>query len=203
VEDDRCVAQELGEALTTQHYLVDIANDGQTAWELAEAIEYDLILLDLMLPGMDGISFCKRRRQEGDRTPILLLTAQDAIASKVMALDAGADDYIVKPFNLDELLARIRALLRRGSSSGTPVLEWENLRLDPNNCEVTYSGQLLHLTAKEYALLELFYVTNTGYSAKVPCSTICGRLMNLLQKMLSERTSRVCAPNSKKLAHPI
>lgn len=104
MEDDRCVAQELGEALTTQHYLVDIANDGQTAWELAEAIEYDLILLDLMLPGMDGISFCKRRRQEGDRTPILLLTAQDTIASKVMALDAGADDYIVKPFNLDELL---------------------------------------------------------------------------------------------------
>jgi DNA-binding response OmpR family regulator len=156
VEDDEIVAQVLQEALTGQHYLVDLATDGQTGWELAEAYEYDLILLDLMLPKLDGISLCKQRRQEGDRTPILLLTGQDASTSKVMGLDAGADDYIVKPFDLHELLARIRALLRRGSSTTTPIMEWGSLRLDPNNCEVTYDGQLLRLTAKEYSLLELF-----------------------------------------------
>ncbi|MFB2918759.1 response regulator [Aerosakkonema funiforme] len=160
VEDDECLAEGLEKALTSQHYLVEVANDGQAAWELAESINYDLILLDLMLPKLDGISFCKRRRQQGDRTPILLLTAQNAITSKVAALDAGADDYIVKPFNMEELLARMRALLRRGSSIALPVLEWGSLRLDPSNCEVTYAGQHLHLTAKEYGLLELFLRNN-------------------------------------------
>ncbi|MBD2183990.1 response regulator [Planktothrix sp. FACHB-1355] len=160
VEDDECLAEGLEKALTSQHYLVEVANDGQVAWELAESINYDLILLDLMLPKLDGISFCKRRRQQGDRTPILLLTAQEAITSKVAALDAGADDYIVKPFNMEELLARMRALLRRGSAIALPVLEWGSLRLDPSNCEVTYAGQHLHLTAKEYGLLELFLRNN-------------------------------------------
>jgi len=159
-EDDESVAKELSTALTRQHYLVDIAADGQTSWELAEAIKYDLILLDLMLPQVDGISFCKQRRQEGDCTPILLLTAADTSTNKVAWLDAGADDYVVKPYQLDELLARIRALLRRGSSSVSPVLEWGRVRLDASNCQVRYDGQLLHLTAKEYALLELFLRNN-------------------------------------------
>jgi DNA-binding response OmpR family regulator len=156
VEDDEFVAEMLTSALSTQHYLVDLATDGQVGWELAEAFEYDLILLDLMLPKLDGISFCQQRRQQGDRTPILLLTGHETSNNKVMGLDAGADDYVVKPFDLHELLARIRALLRRGSLTTTPVIERENLRFDPNNCEVTYNGQFLHLTPKEYALLELF-----------------------------------------------
>jgi len=156
VEDDEFVAEMLTSALSTQHYLVDLATDGQAGWELAEAFEYDLILLDLMLPKLDGISFCQQRRQQGDRTPILLLTGHETSNNKVMGLDAGADDYVVKPFDLHELLARIRALLRRGSLTTTPVIERENLRFDPNNCEVTYNGQFLHLTPKEYALLELF-----------------------------------------------
>ncbi len=156
VEDDESVAAVLMKALTSQHYLVDLATDGEAGWELAEAFEYDLILLDLMLPKLDGISFCRQRRALCDRTPILLLTAQDDRINKVTGLDAGADDYVVKPYDLDELLARIRALLRRGSSMLSPVLEWENLRFDPSNCSVTYSGQLLHLTSKEYAVLELF-----------------------------------------------
>ncbi|MDP8964710.1 MAG: response regulator [Cyanobacteriota bacterium] len=156
VEDDKFVAELLASALSNQHYLVDLATDGQAGWELAEAFEYDLILLDLMLPKLDGISFCQKRRQQGDRTPILLLTGHETSNNKVMGLDAGADDYVVKPFDLHELLARIRALLRRGSLTTTPVMEWENLRFDPNNCEVTYNGQFLHLTPKEYALLELF-----------------------------------------------
>lgn len=156
VEDDRSIAQLLKEALTSQHYLVEVAADGQAGWELAEAIEYDLILLDLMLPKLDGISFCKKLRAKGDRIPVLLLTGQDTSTNKVMGLDAGADDYMIKPFDLQELLARIRALLRRGSSTATPVLEWGALRLDPSSCEVAYDEKPLRLTAKEYALLELF-----------------------------------------------
>jgi len=156
VEDDELVAEVLSKALTTQHYLVDLATDGQAGVELAEAFEYDLILLDLLLPKLDGISFCKQRRQAGDLTPILLLTAQDTSTNKVAGLDAGADDYMVKPFDLHELLARIRALLRRGTSVTMPVLEWGNLRLDPSSCEVRYAEQVLSVTPKEYSLLELF-----------------------------------------------
>ncbi|GET44542.1 response regulator [Microseira wollei] len=156
VEDDEHLAQVLKDTLTNQHYLVDLAPDGQVGWNLAEGIQYDLILLDLMLPKLDGISLCQRLRQAQNSTPVLLVTAQDASTSKVMALDAGADDYVVKPFDLQELLARIRALLRRGNTTSSPVIEWGNLRLDPSSCEVTYNGQLLHLTAKEYGLLELF-----------------------------------------------
>jgi DNA-binding response OmpR family regulator len=156
VEDDELVAEVLSKALTTQHYLVDLATDGQAGVELAEAFEYDLILLDLLLPKLDGISFCKQRRQAGDRTPILLLTAQDTSTNKVAGLDAGADDYMVKPFDLHELLARIRALLRRGTSVTMPVLEWGNLRLNPSSCEVRYAEQVLYVTPKEYSLLELF-----------------------------------------------
>ena len=160
VEDDESVAEVLHQALTSQHYLVDIAAEGHTGRELAEAIKYDLILLDLMLPRLDGISFCKQRRQQGDCTPIILLTAADTSTNKVAGLDAGADDYVVKPYQLNELLARIRALLRRGSSSVSPVLEWGRVRLDPSNCQVWYDEQLLNLTAKEYALLELFLRNN-------------------------------------------
>ncbi len=156
VEDDESVAELVKKALTSQHYLVDLAADGQAGWELAEAMKYDLILLDLVLPKLDGISFCRQLRDQGDRTLILLLTAKSDSTNKVMGLDAGADDYVVKPFDLHELLARIRALLRRGISTLSPVMEWGSLRLDPSNCEVTYDGQVLHLTSKEYSLLELF-----------------------------------------------
>ncbi len=156
VEDDEPLAEMLTKALKSQHYLVELATDGQAGWELVEAFEYDLILLDLMLPKLDGISFCKKLRQEGDRTPILLMTGEDSSTHKIIGLDAGADDYIVKPFDVQELLAQIRAVLRRGSSTAMPILEWGDLRLEPSKCEVTYSGQLIRLAAKEYALIELF-----------------------------------------------
>ncbi|MEG3833066.1 MULTISPECIES: response regulator transcription factor [unclassified Microcoleus] len=159
VEDDYRIAQALAEALTDQHYAVDIAADGQEGWNFAEAFTYDLILLDVMLPKLDGISLCQRLRRQGLKTPVLMLTARDTSNDKVMGLDAGADDYVVKPFDLPELAARIRALLRRGSTTLPPVLEWENLRLNPNTCEVTYRDNLLHLTPKEYSLLELFLRT--------------------------------------------
>jgi len=156
IEDDQSVGEMLKQVLTTQHYLVDVATDGQAGWELAETFEYDLILLDLILPKLDGIAFCQQRRSQGDTTLILLLTAQDTSSNKVLGLDAGADDYVVKPFNINELLARIRALRRRGSSASSPILVWQDLHLDLKSWEVTYGGQLLNLTAKEYALLELF-----------------------------------------------
>ncbi len=155
VEDDQGTAEVLKHALTGQHYLVDLAINGQAGLELAEAFVYDLILLDVMLPKLDGLQVCRQLRAHSDRTPILLLTAQDSSTSKVIGLDAGADDYVVKPFDTNELLARIRVLTRRESSALSSVTQLGNLRLDSNNCRVTCNGNLLHLTAKEYALLEL------------------------------------------------
>lgn len=156
VEDDEVIVQLLTKALLNQHYAFDIAQDGQEGWDFAELFTYDLILLDVLLPKLDGISFCKRLRAKGNQTPVILLTAQDTSTNKVMGLDAGADDYVAKPFDSQELLARIRALLRRGSSTLPPLLEWKNIQLDPSTCEVTCDGKLLHLTPKEYGLLELF-----------------------------------------------
>ena len=155
VEDDEGTAELLQNTLTAQHYLVDVALDGQGGLSLAETFDYDLVLLDVMLPKLDGLEFCKQLRARRNNTPVLLLTALDSSTSKVIGLDAGADDYVVKPFNTDELLARIRALLRRGSSVSSAI-EVGNVSLDTNSCRVTCNGQLLPLTAKEYALLELF-----------------------------------------------
>ena len=156
VEDDERITDALAEDLTDQHYAIDVAHDGEAGWELASAFTYDLILLDIMLPKMDGIAICRRLRSQGCCTPVLMLTARDTITDKVSGLDAGADDYLVKPFDLQELSARIRALLRRGSSTLPPVLEWGNLRLDPSTCEVFYEDRLLSLSPKEYSLLEFF-----------------------------------------------
>ena len=156
VEDDERIAQALAETLIDRNYIVDIATDGEAGWDFVQAFAYDLILLDVMLPKLDGIGLCHRLRRASYQMPVLMLTARDTSNDKVMGLDAGADDYVVKPFDLPELAARIRALLRRGNSSTPPILEWENLCLDPSTCHVTYSGQALHLTPKEYGLLELF-----------------------------------------------
>lgn len=167
VEDDALITEPLAKALTEQHYLVDVATDGQAGWELLDSFTYDLILLDVMLPKLDGITLCRQLRAQGNQTPILLLTAQNASPHKVVGLDAGADDYVAKPFNLQELLARIRALLRRGNPSLPPLLQWRNLKLDPSICEVTSNRQVVRLTPKEYGLLELLLrnphrIFNTG-----------------------------------------
>jgi len=156
VEDDELIAEALVKALTDQHHVIDVATDGQAGRELLEAFTYDLLLLDVMLPKLNGISLCQQLRSQGNHIPIILLTVLDTSTDKVMGLDAGADDYVVKPFDLQELLARIRALLRQGSSTLPPVISFRNLHLDPSTCEVTYEGRLLHLTPKEYGLLELF-----------------------------------------------
>lgn len=155
-EDDHSTGLALCEILTKQHYNVDLATDGQKALDLAKALEYDLIILDVIIPKLDGISLCKQLRNNGYDKPILLLTAKDRSDDRVMGLDAGADDYVAKPFDLPELLARIRALLRRVKSMTSTATTWENLELDTVNYEVTCNGQRLHLTPKEYCLLELF-----------------------------------------------
>jgi DNA-binding response OmpR family regulator/HPt (histidine-containing phosphotransfer) domain-containing protein len=155
VEDDDVLIKVLTQSLTSHHYIVDAVKDGEKGWIYGSTFEYDLILLDIGLPKLDGISLCKRFRAEGYTTPILLLTAQDARTVKVQGLDAGADDYVVKPFDQAELIARIRALLRRGSANPLPTLTWGDLFLNPSACEVNYNGQSLSLTTKEYELLEL------------------------------------------------
>lgn len=155
VEDDASLAEALAEALASQRYAVDTASDGEAAWGQIITLEYDLILLDLMLPKIDGIRLCQRLRSHGYKMPILMVTARDTSTDKVISLDAGADDYMVKPVDIPELLARIRALLRRGSASSPPILEWGDLHLDPATYEVGYREQILRLTPKEYTLLEL------------------------------------------------
>lgn len=157
IEDDESLADLVIDQLTRQkQYIIECSNNGCEGLELAESYEYDIILLDVALPELDGIQVCQQLRDRGNRTPILLLTAHDNITKKVAGLDAGADDYLVKPFDVRELLARIRALSRRGNDILLPVLQWGALTLDPNNCQVNHKQKSLRLTAKEYSLLELF-----------------------------------------------
>jgi DNA-binding response OmpR family regulator len=155
VEDDPQLAEALSEALNDRHYIVDIVGDGEAAWLQAQLLEYDLMLLDVMLPKMSGFDLCRRLRDQGFQTPILMVTARDTSSDKVTGLDSGADDYIVKPFDFPEFLARVRALLRRGQSSASPILECGELRLNPVTYDATYYDRPLKLTPKEYALLEL------------------------------------------------
>ena len=154
VEDDFNLAETLAEAITDQRYVVDVASDGESALDHIKALDYDLLLLDVMLPDFNGIDLCQKLRSQGYQMPILMITALDTVSDKIMGLDAGADDYIIKPVDLGELFARIRALLRRGSST-PPILEWGKLQFDPSTYEVSYSDQTIHLTPKEYSLLEL------------------------------------------------
>ncbi len=156
VEDDEPTAWALNQALSSHHYIVTIATDGQIGLELAQAFTYDLLLLDVMVPKIDGITLCGKLRSEGYQSPILLLTALDSNSDRVMGLDAGADDYIVKPFDLEELAARIRALLRRPTSTLPSTLSWEKLRFDTITNKVSYGGKIIRLTPKEYSLIKLF-----------------------------------------------
>ena len=155
VEDDLRLAETLAEALSDQLYTVDIAANGLLAWDYVKSLDYDLVLLDVMLPELDGITLCQQLRSQGYLMPILMITARDTVSDKITGLDAGADDYIVKPVDLGELLARIRALLRRGGTTSQPILEWGAIKLDPSTYEVSYANKNLSLTRKEYSILEL------------------------------------------------
>lgn len=155
-EDDHYMGQALTLALTKQNYAVDIVPDGETAWDCINTYPYDLMILDVLLPKLDGISLCQRIRWAKRGTPVLLLTGQGSGSAKVLGLDAGADDYVVKPFDVEELLARVRVLLRRSSIPPLMELSWEKLSLNPGTCEARYAEHSLHLTPKEFRLLELF-----------------------------------------------
>jgi two-component system response regulator MprA len=155
IEDDEAIVRVLRRSLAYEGYNVDAAFDGETGLALARDAHPDLVILDWMLPGMDGLEVCQRLRAGGN-VPILMLTAKDTVSDRVQGLDAGADDYMVKPFQLDELLARVRALLRRTQPERVPVLNFSDLVLDTSTRQAMRKGRGISLTAKEYDLLELF-----------------------------------------------
>jgi two-component system, OmpR family, response regulator MprA len=156
IEDDEAILKVIRRGLTYEGYQVDTAIDGETGLIQSRERHPDLVLLDLMLPGIDGLEVCQRLRAGGGNTPILILTAKDALQDRILGLDSGADDYMVKPFELDELLARIRALLRRTQQERAPILTFADLILDTSTRQVTRKNRVIALTAKEYDLLELF-----------------------------------------------
>lgn len=154
VEDEKKIIRFIKKGLEMEHYTVDLAYDGEEALRLAEVNGYDVIVLDLMLPKMDGIEVCKKIREMGVETPVIMLTARDTIEDRIMGLDAGADDYLVKPFAFGELLARVRALLRREKTVQRTKLQVGDLVLDPVTHEVFRGERLVELTSKEYRLLD-------------------------------------------------
>jgi DNA-binding response OmpR family regulator len=155
VEDERIIANYVKRGLEEHGYAVDLACNGREALDWATGGVFDLIILDILLPPPDGIAVCKELRRLGQQTPILMLTARDTVDDRVLGLDAGADDYLVKPFEMKELLARLRALTRRAlDAPKTPVLQIADLTLDPRTLQVTRAGQVMDLTTKEYAVLE-------------------------------------------------
>jgi two-component system, OmpR family, response regulator len=156
VEDDLRMASLVRRGLVAEGLAADVAPNGEDALWMAHAHGYDAIVLDVMLPGLDGFETCRRLRAAGLWTPVLMLTARDAVEDRVAGLDSGGDDYLVKPFAFAELLARLRALVRRGDGERPAVLAVGDLRLDPATREVTRAGRPVRLSAKEFALLETF-----------------------------------------------
>ncbi|MGW2194960.1 response regulator transcription factor, partial [Streptosporangium sp. NPDC001682] len=163
VDDEPALREALQSSLEFEGYRVGVASDGQEALETLKREPYELVLLDVMMPRLDGLTACRRLRAAGNHLPVLMLTARDAVGDRVSGLDAGADDYLVKPFELDELLARVRALLRRGALSAPAAeddagLVFGDLRMDTASREVTRAGERLELTRTEYLLLELLMI---------------------------------------------
>jgi len=159
VDDERAVRESLRRALELEGYEIELAADGQEALQRLDANgegQPDAVILDVLMPVIDGLDVCRRIRRSGNRVPVLMLTARDEIENRVAGLDAGADDYVTKPFALEELVARVRALLRRTSASEDELLRFADLELDPGTREVRRGADLIELTRTEFALLELF-----------------------------------------------
>ncbi|MBA2484923.1 MAG: response regulator transcription factor [Nitrospira sp.] len=156
IEDETKVGSFIKRALEEESYAVDLCEDGAQGLDMALSGSYDLILIDLMLPSLPGLEVLTRLRKDKVQTPVLILTAQSKVDQRVKGLDAGADDYLTKPFAIDELLARVRALLRRGPAESPGIFQIDDLMLNPATREVTRGGQRIDLTVKEYALLEYF-----------------------------------------------
>ena len=166
VEDDVLLGEGIRAGLRQDGYTVDWVSDGETAGRAAATEVFDLIVLDLGLPGVDGLSVLRRLRAGGNVTPVLVLTARDTVADRVKGLDVGADDYLVKPFDLDELCARARALIRRSMGRATPILEHGSLTLDPASHRVTYAGAPVEMPPREFALLRILMENATRVVSK-------------------------------------
>lgn len=162
VEDEHRMALYVSQALIEEGFAVDLAHDGARGLELAQMYDYDGVVLDLMLPRLDGLALCRRLREKGRQVPVLILSARDMVEDRVRGLDAGADDYLIKPFAVAELTARLRALQRRHQRTETPTLTVGSLQLDPATRVVRQAGRAVTLTQKEYALLE-YLMRRSGY----------------------------------------
>lgn len=161
IEDEERIARSVKKGLEQEYYTVDLAQDGQIGYDLASSEKYDLIILDLMLPFIDGLTVCKQLREQHISTPILVLTAKGQLKDKVTGLDAGADDYLLKPFAFEELLARIRALSRRPPTNTEKILQIRDLRVDETRYTVTRGDTVIQLSKREYALL-VYLVKHPG-----------------------------------------
>ncbi len=161
VEDEEKVSRFVARGLTAERFAVDVARDGKSGWELAQTYQYDLIILDLLLPGLTGSEVLYRIRKAKSQVPVLILTARDSLGDKVEHFEAGADDYLTKPFAFAELLVRVKALLRRGPATRASILRVGDLELDRLSQQVKRAGKRVELTAKEYGVLE-YLMANTG-----------------------------------------
>jgi two-component system copper resistance phosphate regulon response regulator CusR len=161
VEDEKKVAEFVARGLKAERFAVDVVHDGDNGWAMAEGFHYDLIILDLMLPGLHGSEILRRIRKNSNEVPVLILTAKDTTAEKVETFEAGADDYLTKPFAFAELLVRVKALLRRGPVNRASVMRVADLEIDRLSQQVKRAGRKIDLTSKEYALLE-YLVSNAG-----------------------------------------
>lgn len=197
VEDDEQLADLLKSRLAPQQYVIDVATDGQIGWDLVQSVAYDLVVLDVMLPQLDGISFCRQLRAKGNQVPVLLFTAKADCDDRISGLDAGADDYLIKSAPLPELEARIRALLRRQRTVVATVLKWGELQLDLASCEASFAGMPINLTVKEYALLELLMRNPQRVYSQ---STILNQLWSVDEELPGEDAVRT---HIKRLRHKL
>lgn len=208
IEDDKKIAEFIRRGLREELYAVEVANSGENGYFLASTGEYDLIILDLMLPEMDGITICKKIREEKNPIPILIITAKDAVKDKVAGLDSGANDYLTKPFAFEELLARIRALLRKTDNQGSVKLQVADLAIDLLSHKVTRGGKELLLTTKEYSLLEYLMrnsgsvVTRTMISEHV-WSINFDTLTNVIDVYINYLRNKIDGGFSRKLIHTV
>jgi len=208
VEDEKKLSELIARALRAERYAVDVANDGHAAWQTIETYDYDLVILDLMLPGLDGGEILRRVRRRNQHVPILILTALDATGEKVRYFEAGADDYLTKPFAFAELMVRVKALMRRGPISRSSVLRVGDLEIDRLTQQVRRAGRKIELTGKEYALLE-YLAANPGrvFSRTMIIEHVWDQsfegLTNIVDVYVRHLRTKVDDPFAAKLIHTV